>query len=136
MTVDGTKFFVYNWNNAAALGDCSHCFHPAATDSGAREYVVRNLQFNDVAKKIRYQVPYSGIFHDMTGELTGKGPNSWATAYRKHHEAWAECETDRDVFDGHVCDQRVQIRRIAFNKYDTYQFDGQGLFIIPWDEPE
>jgi hypothetical protein len=35
-TAKGVKFFNYNWNKAAAWGDCSHCFHPAATDSGSR----------------------------------------------------------------------------------------------------
>lgn len=35
-TIKGVKFFNFNWNNAAGLGTCSHCFHPAATDSGAR----------------------------------------------------------------------------------------------------
>jgi hypothetical protein len=55
-TIDGAKFYNFNWNKAAALGDCSHCFHPAATDSGARTYVVRNLFFDDatVPRKIRY----------------------------------------------------------------------------------
>jgi hypothetical protein len=35
-TIEGAKFYNINWKEAAALGDCSHCFHPAATDSGAR----------------------------------------------------------------------------------------------------
>ena len=52
-SIEGTRFFNFNWSNwgldernkeneeeielhAAALGTCSHCFHPAATDSGAR----------------------------------------------------------------------------------------------------
>ena len=34
--VDGVKFFNFDWNEAAALSSCSHCFHPQATDSGAR----------------------------------------------------------------------------------------------------
>lgn len=53
-TIEGTKFFNYNFNSAAALGDCSHCFHPAATDSGSRTYTVENLEFTDVTRKIRY----------------------------------------------------------------------------------
>jgi hypothetical protein len=40
-TINGAKFYNYDWAgrtgvSAAALGDCSHCFHPAATDSGGR----------------------------------------------------------------------------------------------------
>jgi hypothetical protein len=34
--VDNVRFFNFDWNEAAALSSCSHCFHPAATDSGAR----------------------------------------------------------------------------------------------------
>ena len=34
--VNGVKFYNYNWGNAAAIGSCSHCFHPVPTDSGAR----------------------------------------------------------------------------------------------------
>lgn len=30
------RFHNYNWKSAAAIGDCSHCFHEKATDSGAR----------------------------------------------------------------------------------------------------
>ena len=37
-TIDGARFHNFNFGNAAALGDCSHCFHGASTDSGARTY--------------------------------------------------------------------------------------------------
>jgi len=36
-TIDGAKFFNFDFHNASALGSCSHCFHDAATDSGVRE---------------------------------------------------------------------------------------------------
>ena len=54
--IEGTKFFNFNWNEAATLGTCSHCFHPASTDSGARTVKVSNLVFDaaSVTKKIRY----------------------------------------------------------------------------------
>jgi len=108
-TIDGAKFYNFNWNNAAALGDCSHCFHPAATDAGARHTTVRNLKFDEetVPRKIRYQFPFLGIFKDETGELTGKGANSWAAGYTKQNEAWPECETDKEKFDGQICDNTV-----------------------------
>jgi hypothetical protein len=35
-TIEGAKFYNFDWKESAALGDCSHCFHGAATDSGAR----------------------------------------------------------------------------------------------------
>ena len=59
--IEGTRFFNFDWSalgvdrttgehaqiNAAALGTCSHCFHPAATDSGAREIRVSGLYFDE-----------------------------------------------------------------------------------------
>ena len=41
--IKNAKFFNYDWNEAAALGSCSHCFHPAATDSGSRTTTVTGL---------------------------------------------------------------------------------------------
>ena len=135
-TIDGVKFYNFNWNRAAALGDCSHCFHPAATDAGARHTTVRNLYFDStVTKKVRYQFPYLGIFYDETGTLTGKGPNSWAAGYTKQNEAWPECETNLDVFDGQICDNRVQVRRLAwYNPTKLALFVGQAMYILPWDD--
>lgn len=53
--IQNTKFFNFDWNTAAALGTCSHCFHPAATDSGARTITLNNLSYDaTVAKRIRY----------------------------------------------------------------------------------
>lgn len=74
-TIDGASFFNYDWNSAAALGDCSHCFHGAATDSGARTVTTRNLAFDaaTVTKRIKYQYPKRGIYHDEDGSLTGQG---------------------------------------------------------------
>jgi hypothetical protein len=71
--IKNTKFFNYNWNNAAALGTCSHCFHPAATDSGARTITLDGLIYDaaSVTKKIKYQYPWKAIFHDLTGSTTG-----------------------------------------------------------------
>ena len=70
-TIDGARFYNYNFNEAAALGECSHCFHPAATDSGARTYKTSRLEFTDVTRRIKYQYPFRGIFHDLDGSLTG-----------------------------------------------------------------
>jgi len=62
-TVKNSKFFNFNFNDAAALGDCSHCFHPAATDSGARTTKVSGLVFDStVTKRIKYQYPFTGIY--------------------------------------------------------------------------
>ena len=83
-----TKFFNYNFNEAAGLGSCSHCFHPAATDSGARTIRVNNLQFDDatVTKRVLFGYPERAIFFDETGSLTNLGPNTWVVPYWKHLE--------------------------------------------------
>lgn len=44
-TIKNIKFINYDFNKATALGDCSHCFHNAATDSGARTYTTSELEF-------------------------------------------------------------------------------------------
>jgi hypothetical protein len=134
--VDGAKFYNYDWNDAAAFGTCSHCFHPAATDSGARTTEVRNLYFDATCtKKIRYQFPGLNIFHDLTGELTGLGPNSWATGHHKHNEDAPECSVDLAVLDGIKCDSTVQVRRLAFHNYQKrLELDGMVMRIINWDD--
>lgn len=53
-TVGNVKFFNFDRNRMAALGSCSHCFHKAATDSGARTVKFHNLSFNSVTRRIRY----------------------------------------------------------------------------------
>jgi hypothetical protein len=55
-TIEGANFYNYDFNEAAALGDCSHCFHPASTDSGARTVTVSGLYFDSatVPRRIRY----------------------------------------------------------------------------------
>lgn len=45
-TVNGAKFYNFDQSGMAALGSCSHCFHNAATDSGARTVTFSNLYFD------------------------------------------------------------------------------------------
>ena len=40
------KFYNFDFNGSAAIGGCSHCFHPAATDSGARTVTFNNTYFD------------------------------------------------------------------------------------------
>ena len=86
LRLDNNRFFNFNWNGAAALSDCSHCWHDAETDSGGRTTRMSNMTFDSsVTKLISWGFPYKGIFLDEDGSLTGKGPFSWATPYYKHH---------------------------------------------------
>lgn len=87
LTMRDIKFYNYNHGSWGALGDCSHCFHPASTDSGARTHYSSGLFFDtSVPKRIWYQTPFRGIFHDEDGSLTGLAAGSWATAYFMFNE--------------------------------------------------
>ena len=119
--VHNVKFYNYDFNNAAGFGSCSHCFHPAATDSGSRTTTMSGLFFDDatVPRRIRYQFPFRPIFYDTDGSLTGLGSHSWATGYFPNLEQ-PECEYDeatREKFDGVICDGTVTIRRVVFYGY-------------------
>jgi hypothetical protein len=101
--VHNVKFYNFNRGNQAALGSCSHCFHAASTDSGARTVTFSGLYFDSsVQRKIRYQFPFRDIFYDLDGTLTGKGPKTWASNYWEHN-VQPECTVDLDVMDGITC---------------------------------
>jgi hypothetical protein len=54
-TINGAKFYNLDFNSASGIGSCSHCFHPAATDSGARTVTTKGLVFDStVPRKLRY----------------------------------------------------------------------------------
>ena len=100
--VIGTKFYNYDWNNAAGLGTCSHCWHDLNTDSGARTITVSDLYFDkSVIKRVMYTTPFRCIFFDKTGGLTNYGPNSWFLPFW-HHLLQPECKQE-DVMGGIVC---------------------------------
>lgn len=105
--VKNVKFYNFDFGTAAAVGSCSHCFHPAATDSGARTVSFSGLEFYNVNKRIRYQFPFRAIYYDIDGSLTGEGAGSWAT-WQFPHLVWpGECRMDAVVFDGVVCNNTV-----------------------------
>ena len=85
--ISGTKFYNYNWNEAAAFSTCSHCWHDNNTDSGGRTMYVSGLYIdypNSVQKIVAYSTPFMTIFHDATGDMTGAGTNSWFLPFYKH----------------------------------------------------
>jgi hypothetical protein len=106
--VTGVRFFNYNWNSAALVGSCSHCFHGAATDNGARTIKFSNLtiDYPTVTRIMNYQFPFKAIFHDLDGTLTQKGAGSWATPdYQSHN--WTGCELNSTYYGGWFCDNTV-----------------------------
>ena len=93
------RFYSFDWGKAAAFGSCSHCFHPASTDSGARTINTREIKFDASVKLyFNFQFPFRAIFQDEDGSVTGKGEGSWATAYWKHlvGPTMKECEFDEE----------------------------------------
>ena len=45
--IEGVKFYNFNYNAAAAIGTCSHCWHDNNTDSGGRTVTVSDLYFDE-----------------------------------------------------------------------------------------
>lgn len=133
--VDGARFFNFDWNQAAALSSCSHCFHPAATDSGARTIRFSNITIDSSVQRIaNYQLPWRAIFLDEDGSITGKGAGSWATPYYPYHNH-TECEYNETYYGGVFCDNTVQIRRIAFYGAEpNWIMRGMALKIIRYDD--
>jgi len=120
--VKNVKFYNFNFGtgHTAALSSCSHCMHGVDTDSGARTVTFEKLFFDDatVPRRIRFGTPYKAIFHDLDGTLTGKGAGSWATFHYKHHEQKG-CDWSSETlakWNGVICDNSVQIRRVAFSE--------------------
>ena len=102
-----TKFYNYNFNQAAAMSTCSHCWHDNNTDSGARTMTVDKLFFDPttVKKIVSYSTPFRTIFLDKSGGMTGKGANSWFVPYFKHLLV-SECE-NAEAKGGILCDNTV-----------------------------
>ena len=65
-TMTGVKFYNYNWNAAAGMHTCSHCWHDNNTDSGGRHVTVADLYFDaaTVNKHVLYTTPFRTIFFD------------------------------------------------------------------------
>lgn len=92
--VKKVNFHSFDWGLSAAIGSCSHCWHGAATDSGARQVNFEELTFTTVTLKINYQVPWRAIYYDADGSLTGLSAGSWATPYWTHNHWEPECVRD------------------------------------------
>lgn len=132
-TIDGVSFYNFDFMESAALGTCSHCFHPSSSDMGARTFTTSNLSFENVPKKIKYQEPFKEIIHDLDGSLTGLGEESWATFYYPHLDQ-PECSIDLDGYDGLICDGSIQIRSMVFYDYAPKSMTMQFIKIAKWDD--
>lgn len=117
--VKDVSFHNFDFGNAAAFGSCSHCFHPASTDEGARTFKTSGLSFdaNTMPRKIRWGYPNKAVIEDLDGTLTGLGANSWATPYFAHHLWSGECFNLTDEYDGVTCNNNVQVRVVKFGSF-------------------
>jgi hypothetical protein len=132
-TVKNVRFYNFNWNNAAALGTCSHCVQPE--DLGARTSTISNLWFDPetVTKRIMWNFPGRGILYDLDGSTTGKGERSWATPYFKHNEQDA-CDIDEDT-NSLFCDKSVEVRKLDFKGLSpNSRFKLQPMRILKFDD--
>ena len=94
------------------MGDCSHC-GTALKDSNTRTTRFEKLQFTNVDRKIKWNWPFKGIFHDLDGTLTGQGADSYVSSYLPHND-WDECTKDIDVYDGILCPYPFAIEKVIF----------------------
>ena len=120
----------YDWPpGTVAFMDCSHCEKNPATDSGARTAFIEKVYYSPSFKgrKIQWNIPLRGIFRDLDGTLTGK--KGWATAYFPHNDV-PECTRDETNFNGLICNDNVQVRRIVFYNYAPNVFEGIPLYIF------
>jgi len=137
--VMNVRFYNFNFGEAAALGSCSHCFHPAATDSDCRTIKFENIMMDPttVTKKIRYQFPFKGIFHDTDGswipEKNGAG-EAWASSYWGHNLADPACSSDMDVYDGIICEGTVTVRKMLWYNFGPGSLENRSLYVLPYDD--
>jgi hypothetical protein len=130
--MEDVSFFEYDFLDSAAFGTCSHCFHPSNSVAGGLTFTVKNITFENVPRKIKYQVPFREIIHDLDGSMTGLGSESWAV-FAQPHLFQPECIHAPDTHDGMICDGSIQIRKIAFHDFDPASFRMTQIKIARWD---
>jgi hypothetical protein len=89
LKVSNARFYNFDSSRGeAALGDCSHCDTPKH-DSNTRTTRFEGLSFTNVDRRILWNWPFKGIFHDLDGSLTGSA-GSYASPDWVHNR-WPEC---------------------------------------------
>lgn len=135
-TIKNIRFHNFDFGNAAAIGTCSHCYFDPSTDSDGRTVRTQELSFTNVDMRVRYQFPHKGILYDADGTLTGGNPGSWATSMWQHNvpAGDTQCSVDMAMYDGIVCDETVQVRRVLMYGANPGSLNGKDLWILPYDE--
>ena len=120
----------------SAFQDCSLCQYSSTADSGARTAFTRGLWFNETSflgTRVLFNVPYRGIFRDLDGTLVKKTiptvTAGWVTASFPHNKAAVECQEDVANYNGLVCDNSVQVRRVVLYSASS-SINGNNLYIL------
>ena len=132
------RFYNFDFNQAAPIGTCSHCFKEPATDSDGRTVAFSNTMIHEgsVNNKIRYQFPFKTIIYDEDGTLTGNGAGSWAINGAWNHNKWEnECWED-PIFDGLLCSNEVTVRRLMINGFDPSSLAQKSICVVKYDDYE
>jgi hypothetical protein len=91
-----------------------------------------------VTKKIRYQVPFKGIFHDTDGswidEKRGVTGDAWATSDWGFNLVDPACERSTDIYDGLICDGSITVRGVRFTGFKPNSLKGRDIYIVPYDD--
>jgi len=137
VTPRNDKFMVedirfYSFDGLKLFASCSRCeVSPASTDSGGRTIFFRQIKSDDTeSKKVYWTIPRPAIFRDLDGTLTGSSGPAWVSPYFVHNEV-PQCKRDEKWDDGLICDNSVQVRRLAFSESQPSNiFAGQPLRIL------
>lgn len=135
LTFNNVSFYNFDKANKTCIGSCSHCFFDATTDSGARTTHFNNLYFDPLTTpvKIKWDVPYKEIIHDIDGSLTRLGPNSWVCPWFPHN-LQPECQGYLEEFNGIICNSSVQMRRVVFHNHLPLTMTMHPLHVLRIDD--
>jgi hypothetical protein len=130
--VDGMKLFNFGFSNYALFSSCSRCeVSSASTDSDGRTTYFKNIKPDGTQlMNIKWAQPRRAIFRDLDGSLTGSSTPAWVCPYYVHNLV-KECKRDPKFDDGTICDDTVQIRRVAFYEaVPSDNFRGQPMKVM------
>lgn len=113
MRIKDTIFADFNEDPEwSAIGTCSHCEGPA-TDSSGRTYFFKNSYFVNTANRVKFDTPFKEIIYDQDGTL-GNSTHRWMVFYFPHLDV-PECERNEAMYNGLVCSDTINIRRIVLH---------------------
>jgi hypothetical protein len=125
--VEDVQFYNFDSPQIPAIESCSKCNLSPTENQGGYTTNFAKLTFVNSPYRVRFQTPRKDIYFDEDNTLTGiKG--GWAIPDSPHNRHPA-CTADKH-FDGLVCTNNVQIRRVTVtNTQPTSTYDFKDLFV-------